>query len=242
MSNEIRSIQDRAKQGEIPNYLTGNNGVTEKIKRAMYDAAKQFVYIGFLLWEVEQYKYFIAGGYKDVYDYAAQELNFKRSSTKNFIAIARTFGNKYYDQYNQIYSQLPTMNLKPEYKDFNYSQLVEMLAMSDKQREQVKPDMTIRQIREIKKAAMEPEFALDPKAETIKIPLPDDDAIQDPEPAASSQTSGQKLEYTITLDRCDWELIIEQLDDNIKYNYGDPEVQDEMIRIRDAIKGIIEYT
>ena len=41
--------------------------------------------------------------------------------------------------------------MKDTYATYNYSQLVEMLSMSDKQRSQVTPDMTIKQIRELKK-------------------------------------------------------------------------------------------
>ena len=68
--------------------------VTEKIKKAMYETAKQFVYIGFLLWEVQEYGYYSEKGYADVYEYAETELGFKRSSTKNFIAINIKFGSR----------------------------------------------------------------------------------------------------------------------------------------------------
>lgn len=161
-------------------HLDGSNGVTEKIKHAMYDAAKQFVYIGFLLWEVKQYHYYGEKGYSNVYDYAESELGFKKSSTKNFIAVAETFGNRYFHS-PWTRSVLPTMTLQPEYKDFNYSQLCEMLSMSDKQREKVTPDMTVKQIRELKRE-VEPD--LPPDMETIPIPLSDD-------PVPSGQTSGQ---------------------------------------------------
>lgn len=161
-------------------HLDGSNGVTEKIKHAMYDAAKQFVYIGFLLWEVKQYHYYGEKGYSNVYEYAESELGFKKSSTKNFIAVAETFGNRYFHS-PWTRSVLPTMTLQPEYKDFNYSQLCEMLSMSDKQREKVTPDMTVKQIRELKRE-VEPD--LPPDMETIPIPLSDD-------PVPSGQTSGQ---------------------------------------------------
>ena len=50
-------------QGTKPSlHLHGSFGVTEKIKQAMYEAAKQFVYIGFLLWEVQTYGYYKEAG------------------------------------------------------------------------------------------------------------------------------------------------------------------------------------
>ena len=130
-------------------YLNGGNGVTEKIKKAMYDAAKQFVYIGFLLWEVQEYGYYTENGYADVYEYAEKELNFKRSSTKNFIAVAKTFGWHKGDcsgDYTGV-----TMTINQDYKNFSYSQLVEMLSMSEKQRQLVSSDMTVKEIRQLKK-------------------------------------------------------------------------------------------
>lgn len=142
-------------------HLHGSNGVTEKIKQAMYESAKQFVYIGFLLREAKMLKYYEEGGYKDIYEYAAQELNFKRTSTKNFIAIAETFGVQE-EQCGRIINQKQTMHLQPKYEKFNYGQLVELLAMKEKQREQATPEMTVRQLRELKK-----DVPAEPAAKTV---------------------------------------------------------------------------
>lgn len=133
------------------NHLTGEMGVTEKIKKAMYEAAKQFVYIGFLLWETKEYEYHKELNYDNVYDYAAAELGFKRTSTKNFIAICENFCERNKEGIlGTLSSRFPTMRIKPEYKEFNYSQLTEMLSMSAAGREQVTSDMTVKQIRDIK--------------------------------------------------------------------------------------------
>ena len=140
---------------QLSNNLHGVNGVTEKIKRAMYESAKQFVYIGFLLKEVRDYKYYEEGGYESVYVYAEFELGFKKSSTKNFIAIAETFGSYEY-QYEGITTKSTSMNLQPAYEKFNYSQLVELLAMSPEQRRQADPNMSVRQLRKIRKTPTTP--------------------------------------------------------------------------------------
>lgn len=158
-------------------HLHGSNGVTEKIKKAMYESAKQFVYIGFLLKEVRDYSYYEEGGYENVYEYAEFELGFKKSSTKNFIAIAETFGIQKWD-YQGIRRETQTMSLQPAYENFNYSQLVELLAMSDAQRKQAKQYMTVKQLREIKK---QPE-----KVEQV--------TIEELEAQVTGQTSGQICE------------------------------------------------
>ena len=153
------------------NHLNGTMGVTQKIKSAMEETAKQFVYIGFLLWEVKEYKYYYENGYDSVYAYAEAELGFKRSSTKNFIAICETFCRR-----SGQFRETPTMFLADNWNQFKYSQLTEMLSMSAEKRKQATPDMTIKQLRELKREPEEPKQV--PKVEQAS------DAI--------GQTSGQK--------------------------------------------------
>lgn len=159
-------------------HLHGSNGVTEKIKKAMYESAKQFVYIGFLLKEVRDYKYYGEGGYEDVYTYAEFELGFKRSSTKNFIAIAETFGIQEW-KYQGITQKSQSMSLQPEYEKFNYSQLVELLAMSPAQRQAAKPEMTVRDLRSMKQKDREEAIRSTPQPPSML-------------PQVTGQTSGQE--------------------------------------------------
>ena len=119
-------------------YLSGERGVTEKIKHAMYSVAREYIYIGMLLHEVEVYEYYKENNYSDLYDYAFKELGFKRSSVRNFISVWREFSDG-------------GMHLKDEYKDFKYSQLVEMLSLSERMRESVTSDTTVKDIRQMKK-------------------------------------------------------------------------------------------
>lgn len=160
-----------AQMGLSCDHLNGERGVTQKIKQAMYDAAKQFVYIGFLLWEVRTYEYFYENNYSSVYEYAEAELGFKRSSTKNFIAICENFSKR-----DPNY-KLPTMFLDERWSDYQYSQLTEMLAMSSKQREETRPYMTVKQLRQMKKK-----------------PVIEQVTMEELEACASGQTSGPKEE------------------------------------------------
>lgn len=126
--------------------------LTNKIKGAMYDIANSFVYIGFLLAEADEFKTYLDGGYSSIYEYASVELGFKKSSVNNFINVCKTFCLS-----DSKCGLLYSMNLKDDYKSFNYSQLVEMLSMNDVQRSSVSSDMTIKQLRAFKKN----EFPLD---------------------------------------------------------------------------------
>lgn len=129
--------------------------LTNKIKGALYDIANSFVYIGFLLAECNDYKTYLDWGYNSIYDYAFAEFGFKKSSVNNFINVCKVFSSNF----SSCGEPLPySMILKDNYQDFKYSQLVEMLSMSDKQRLQVSSDMTVKEIREIKKNAADIDF------------------------------------------------------------------------------------
>lgn len=121
------------------NHLDGDRGLTSKIKQSMYSVAKEFLYIGFLLHEADCCKYYEEKGYTSIYHYAETELGFKKSSVNNFIRVFETFSDD------------GKCFIKDGYQDFKYSQLTEMLSMSPKQLEAAKPDMTVRQLRELKK-------------------------------------------------------------------------------------------
>lgn len=136
--------------------IDGCSDLTNKIRGALYDIAHSFVYIGFLLAECEAFETFKEWGYSSIHEYAFDQFGFKKSSTYNFINVCKVFS---INSSNDVNSSLPfSMNMKDNYKDFNYSQLVEMLSMSEKQRSQVTPDMTVKQIREVKKSSDEPDY------------------------------------------------------------------------------------
>lgn len=147
-------------QVKVIKYLDGPMGVTNKIKQAMYNVAQQFVYIGFLLWEVQEYGYFREHGYENVYQYAEVELDMKKTTVKNLMGINYAFGCRN-DRERGGIANSRTISLQVPYEKFKYSQLTEMLSMSPAQRKQVTPDMTVKQIREIKKADKEPKIDFD---------------------------------------------------------------------------------
>lgn len=103
-----------------------------------------FMYIGFLLWEVNHFKYFESKGYSSVVEYAEKELNFKQAATYNFISLCDKFSAKRENGY-------PTMQLDEKFKDFNFSQLVEIKSLTLEQVNSISSDMSIRDIKKKKK-------------------------------------------------------------------------------------------
>lgn len=120
------------------------DGYTQKINKALIDVCNSFIAIGCYLWEVKEYNHYKARGYKDVVEYAEKELGFKKSATYNFINVCMKFSYR-----NE--KGLPSWNLDSRYKDYSFSQLTEILSLSPTQEKLINSDMTVKEIREVKK-------------------------------------------------------------------------------------------
>lgn len=125
-------------------YLSGHNGVTEKIQRTINDVANSFCYIGFLLYECRENEYYKEKNYKSVVEYAEKELGFKKSTTYNFISVCERFSQRMYNR--------PSMQLDPKFRVFSFRKLVQMCSIKNLDiLEQITPDHTVKEIIEIKK-------------------------------------------------------------------------------------------
>lgn len=73
------------------------------------------------------------------FSYCEKYFDLDKSQVSRYMNVADEFGDM-------------TNDVKPEWKGYSYSQLVELLPLSSEQREKVKPDWTVKQIREYKQA------------------------------------------------------------------------------------------
>lgn len=119
------------------NFLSGAHGYTAKIQDAINRVKHEFIYIGFLLCEVDSFGYYREGGFDNVYDYCEVAFGFKRSSTNNFMRVYRQFGDG--------------MGLKEAYQAYSYSHLVEMCSMNGYQLSLCRPEYSVSKLRDIKK-------------------------------------------------------------------------------------------
>jgi len=119
-------------------YLSGEYGYTAKIKDALDRARHEFIFIGLLLTEVQNFEYYKEECWNDVYEYCESHFGFKRSSTNNFLRVYRAFGEQ--------------MTVKEPYRNYSYSQLTEMCSMNNNQLKQCSPDMTVKELRDLKKS------------------------------------------------------------------------------------------
>ena len=139
--SELEKENIKAQKSHIQNTMSL---IKESVKRV----AAEFVYIGFKLYETDKYHEYTCLGYDNISDFAFYELGFKKSTTYNFIRVYKRFACK-----------LPGVNeyqVTQKYQDFSYSQLCEMLSLSDEQIETMKinPSDTVKQIREKKNSSV----------------------------------------------------------------------------------------
>lgn len=108
------------------------------------DIRHNYIRLGFHLYECRNLKYYEDFGYVDMNEFCEKNFGMDKSSVSRCINVFLSFCPV-------SSSNLPQMGLDERWNEYSYSQLVEMLPLSDYQRLQVKPEMTIKQIREMKK-------------------------------------------------------------------------------------------
>lgn len=118
------------------------------------DLQHSYIRLGFHLCELLSCNYHQHFGYWDFYNFCAANFGLDRSTVSRLIEVSKEFSKK-----NDNMQRSPTMFIDDRYKDYSYSQLCEMLPLSFDQRKQIKPNMTVKQIRELKKQFKKKNFS-----------------------------------------------------------------------------------
>lgn len=126
--------------------------------------SSSFVAIGFGLKRVRDNEMYLGDGYKNIWEFAKDRYNLSRSTAKRWMEMN--------DKYSQD-GNSPV--LADRYKNFGKSQLQEMLYLTDEQAAEVTEDMTVKEIRELRKPAEEeveqkPDDALSEEKEELSKP------------------------------------------------------------------------
>lgn len=103
-------------------------------------ARKSFVEIGYYLKHIKEGELYKEGGYQNIWECAEGEFGLSAPAASNYM--------KMNDAYS-VNGNTPILDEK--YNGFNKSQLQEMLALTDKRREEIRPEQTVREIRGIAK-------------------------------------------------------------------------------------------
>lgn len=102
-----------------------------------------FLSVAFRLYQLKAHGFgsLVAYGCVDIYEFAKKRFGFGTTTTKNFLAI--------YDKF-MIADGMNTPMLKEEFKDYGYSQLVELVPV-ESHLDEFSPSMTVKEIRKKKK-------------------------------------------------------------------------------------------
>ena len=117
-------------------------GYKEQLDRAINETTQNFVVIGHLLMQARDTDILASSGYTSMGDFARSEYGLDESVTSRFINIAERYGDG-------------SGRLRAEYASFTYSKLGEMLTLPSEVASIVSPDMTVKDIREIKEEVQE---------------------------------------------------------------------------------------
>lgn len=110
----------------------------------MREVKHGFIRLAFHLNEIKKCEYYKAAGYGDFYEFCEVNYGLDKTKVKRYIEIWYRFAMR------ENGGSCPKMFIDEKYADYNYSQLCEMVSM--KHPEKVKPNMTIKEIRELKKS------------------------------------------------------------------------------------------
>lgn len=115
------------------------------IKRDINDIKNEYIRLGFHLAECKRYRYYEQFGYDNFNEFVFSNFGLEKSSLSRCLSVYERFA-----MCEGPFST-PKMFIDKKYSDFSYSQLCEMVSMSDDMVKRVNPDMTISQIRALKK-------------------------------------------------------------------------------------------
>ena len=121
------------------------NNIRNQINNCINAVKENYLKLGKLFDYVIKKQYYKQLDYKSFEEFIEGEYGFSFRTANNFIAIYRKFAKSEDDSFNICY-----IELKPEYKDYNMSQLVELVSVPEDKIKEFKPTMTRQQIRENK--------------------------------------------------------------------------------------------
>lgn len=111
--------------------------IDQRIERTAVEAA---IEIGFWLKQIRDRKLYKQAGCRDVYEYARKQYGYDKSVASRHMSRNDRFsegGN--------------SPELAEKYRGYGKSQLQEMISMTEEQLEQAKPEMTVREMKDLKK-------------------------------------------------------------------------------------------
>lgn len=120
------------------------------IRTEMNKVESSFTKIAFNLHWIYRTEAFKTLGYDNVYTLAKNEFNIARGTANNFINVVERFGKRIDNKFSD--------EISDEFKDYKSSQLISMLGMNDETLKKINKDMSVRDIKKVKKEASDEKF------------------------------------------------------------------------------------
>jgi hypothetical protein len=152
------------------------------IKSNLVSAAQNVIAIGYYLKHIRDRQLYQEAGYESIWDYASDRFGLSKSTTSRYISRNDKFSKG---------GNSPVLDSR--YQDFGKAQLQEMLSLNPEQLEQVTPDMTVAQIREMRKPKEVPYYPLEGQMEITEFLEPEEPVQEPPEAPVSFQIDVSEL-------------------------------------------------
>lgn len=110
------------------------------LQEKLENMKRDFIAAGYYLKYIRDHEQYLEDGYGSIWEFAEDNYGIKTSTASRWMAMN--------DKFSQGGN---TPILAEQYKEFGKSQLQEMLYLEDSKIEEVSPDMTVKEIREVRK-------------------------------------------------------------------------------------------
>lgn len=140
------NVMDFGKASLLNPEQLGYKDSIDIIKDESIKIQKSFVKIGWYLKHIRDNELYKEDGYENIWECAADQLGYSQSTASRFINICEKFSKGH---------NSPELDAK--YAGFDKSQMIEMLPMEQEQLDKINPDMTVKEIRDIKMKNKTPE-------------------------------------------------------------------------------------
>lgn len=111
------------------------------------DLKRSFFSLGFHLYEIAEMKYYEDFGYGSMLEFCEANFDMDKSSVSRCIHVYL-----HVCQRSDDFTRTPLGFIKDQYAMYSYSQLCEMISMDKNMEKCVRPDMTIQEIRDLKRS------------------------------------------------------------------------------------------
>jgi hypothetical protein len=136
------NVMALSKAGLADPRQVGYRDSIEIIKDELFKTQRSFVKIGWYLKHIREEELYKEGGYQNIWECASDLFSLTQSTASRFMKICEKFSEN---------NDSPELDKR--YEGFDKSQMIEMLPLNQEQMKQISPDMTEKQIRQMKESS-----------------------------------------------------------------------------------------